>query len=131
VAINSGAVNADDEARIRAGLERYVAAALDQDWDRFIDVFDPAPLCMPAGVPALRSHEAIRDFYSQFPALDSLALTPESLEAAGDLVVETGAYAFSAGDARDRGKYLHLWRRQPDGSWKLYKNIANSDGSFG
>ena len=128
MAITPDRPSAEDEAAIRAELQNYQKAALDRDWDRFTEVFDMAPLCMPAGAPALRSRDEIRAFYSAFPALDSLSLAPESLEVAGGLVLEVGHYEFSAQDVRDRGKYLHLWRRQDDGSWKLYRNIANSDG---
>jgi len=28
---------------------------------------------------------------------------------------------------QDRGKGLHVYRRQPDGSWKLAQDIWNSD----
>jgi len=121
------AVSTAEESAIRSALDEYVSAALRQDWDRFTRVFDPQSLCMPAGAPAMSSHDAIRAFYDAFPPLDSLSLIPESFEAAGDLVVEVGQYDFSSGSIRDRGKYLHVWRRQPDGAWKLYRNIANSD----
>ena len=116
------------EAAIRAALADYATASVDQDWDRFLATFDPTPLCMPAGARAMSSLDDIRAFYSQFPKLDSLSLTPTSFELAGDLVVEVGRYEFAAGEMRDVGKYLHLWRQQDDGSWKLYRNIANSDG---
>jgi ketosteroid isomerase-like protein len=122
-------VQPEAEAAIRAELERYVAAALNQDWERFSQTFDPEPLCMPAGVSAMTTRSAIRDFYSQMPPLDSLALTPDQFEMAGELIIEVGRYEFAAADMLDSGKYLHVWRRQDDGTWRLYRNIANSDGS--
>ena len=122
-------IDPGDEAAIRAALSTYVSAALEQDWSTFVDVFDPDPLCMPAGVPALRSRDAIHGFYASFPPLDALSLVPESFEAAGALVLEAGSYAFRAGEFEDRGKYLHVWRRHAEGGWRLYRNIANSDGS--
>jgi ketosteroid isomerase-like protein len=116
------------EAAIRRELDDYVAATLEQDWDRFLDAFDASPLCMPAGAGAMRSRDEIGAFYSQFPKLDALSLTPERFEQAGSLVIEIGRYEFVAGGMEDVGKYVHLWRQQEDGSWKLYRNIANSDG---
>jgi ketosteroid isomerase-like protein len=116
------------EAAIRRELAAYVSATLEQDWERFLDAFDASPLCMPAGARAMRSRDEIGAFYSQFPKLDALSLTPEHFEQAGALVIEIGRYEFAAGDMKDVGKYVHLWRQQEDSSWKLYRNIANSDG---
>jgi ketosteroid isomerase-like protein len=121
----------EDEAAIRAALKSYVQATLDQDWDRFMATFDSEPLCMPAGAPALTHHDDIRAFYTQFPALDELVLTSDSFEAAGSMVVEVGRYVFASGEFQDQGKYVHLWRRAESGDWKLYRNIANSDGASG
>jgi len=28
----------------------------------------------------------------------------------------------------DKGKYLTVWKKQADGSWKIYRDINNSDG---
>ncbi|MEX1256403.1 MAG: nuclear transport factor 2 family protein [Gemmatimonadota bacterium] len=126
---NRTIVSPEDEAAIRRALDSFVKASLDQDWDRFIATFDSEPICMPAGAPALTTHDAIRAFYTRFPALDALELVPESLEAAGALVVEVGRYQFTAGEFSDRGKYIHLWRRGDAGEWRLYRNIANSDGA--
>ena len=50
----------------------------------------------------------------------------------GDLAVETGTYAMTVipkngSAATDKGKYLHVWKRFPDGSWKVVRYMANSD----
>jgi uncharacterized protein (TIGR02246 family) len=49
-----------------------------------------------------------------------------------DLAVETGTYAMTVipkngSAATDKGKYLHVWKRFPDGSWKVVRYMANSD----
>ncbi len=52
----------------------------------------------------------------------------------GDLAVETGSVSYtltprSGGKAMDIvGKYLTVWKRQDDGSWKIIRDINNSDG---
>ena len=64
-----------------------------------------------------------------FRPLTQLVLAPDSFEAAGDLVIELGRYSFTSGEMKDRGKYIHTWRHHGDGTWRLYRNIANSDGA--
>ncbi len=53
-----------------------------------------------------------------------------SLEDRGDLAVEVGRYEMSVGsDVVDKGKYVVIHRRQPDGEWKYDVDIWNSDQS--
>jgi ketosteroid isomerase-like protein len=57
-------------------------------------------------------------------------LETASLEERGDLAVEVGRYEMQAGsDVVDRGKYVVIHRRQPDGEWKYDVDIWNSDQS--
>ena len=50
----------------------------------------------------------------------------------GDMAYVSGTYTFDFKDAsgktvKDRGKYLEVWERQPDGSWKCSADTWNSD----
>jgi ketosteroid isomerase-like protein len=50
----------------------------------------------------------------------------------GDLAYTRGAYQLSfkspqGTQVTDQGKYLTVYRRQPDGSWKAVEDIFNSD----
>jgi uncharacterized protein (TIGR02246 family) len=50
------------------------------------------------------------------------------LEERDDLAVEEGRYEMHVGsDVVDRGKYVVVHRRQPDGDWKLAIDIWNSN----
>ena len=61
------------------------------------------------------------------------AFTFSDIQLAGDLAFERLAYTvviLPAGGGQpveDAGKGLHVYRRQPDGSWKLVLDIWNSD----
>jgi ketosteroid isomerase-like protein len=51
----------------------------------------------------------------------------------GDLAVETGAYEMTlvpkkGPEVTDTGKYLTVWRKQPDGSWKVIRDAGNTNG---
>ena len=50
----------------------------------------------------------------------------------GDLAVETGTYEMTvipkSGNAvADKGKYIHVWKKSTDGSWKVVRYAPNSD----
>jgi ketosteroid isomerase-like protein len=56
----------------------------------------------------------------------------EDVMVSGDLAVETGTFAWtlqpkSGAEVKDKGKYLTVWKRQADGSWKIVRDIDNSD----
>jgi len=60
------------------------------------------------------------------------APSTESVILAGDLAIETGSYQMGmkpkAGpEMKDTGKYLTVWKHQADGSWKIIRDIDNSD----
>ena len=51
---------------------------------------------------------------------------------ASDLAYVTGTYEFGQNDATgkpgvDKGKYVEVWKKQADGSWKCVADIFNSD----
>ena len=58
---------------------------------------------------------------------------PEGLDVSGDLAVGYGRwglkYLSKGGDTvRSTGSFVHVWRRQRDGSGKLAREISNSVG---
>lgn len=56
----------------------------------------------------------------------------ENVMVSGDLAVETGSYEWTlqpkqGKEFHDAGKYLTVWRLQPDGSWKIVRDINNTN----
>ena len=45
----------------------------------------------------------------------------------GDLAYLIGAYRLAMKGAQDRGKFVEVWKKQPDGQWKVVADIFNSD----
>ena len=61
-----------------------------------------------------------------------LKATVEDVIVCGDLAVETGTFEQTlqrkSGEViTNRGKHLKAWRRQPDGSWRIVRNLGNDD----
>ncbi len=47
--------------------------------------------------------------------------------AEGDLAYQSATYAFEGNEGSDAGKFVEVFKRQADGSWKIRLTIFNSD----
>ena len=66
---------------------------------------------------------------ASFPAM---ALKSEDLIVSGDYAIETGTYRMTVQPKQgksmeDVGKFVSIWQKQADGSWKMIRDIFNSD----
>lgn len=127
----SGLSEADVSA-IRKASEAYVKAALARDWDTWMKISTNDAVFMPPGSPFLDTREKIRAFVDSFPPMSSFTATPLEFDGHADIAFVRGQYAFTAkpegGDTiTDSGKYIELWKKQVDGSWKIFRDIWNSD----
>jgi ketosteroid isomerase-like protein len=86
--------------------------------------------------PTVTGTAAIRALIEGFYALPNLTGTwqPTSVAASrsGELAYSRGTYELSYNDpsgkrVAERGKYIEVWRRQPDGTWKMVVESFNSD----
>jgi uncharacterized protein (TIGR02246 family) len=92
---------------------------------------------MMTGSPALRGRVAITQTLNQMMTQVTLKdpkLRIDDVIVGGDLAVETGSYEWTVvpkqgKPAPDKGKYVAVWQRQADGSWKIIRDISNSDGA--
>jgi len=86
----------------------------------------------PPGQPMVSGHDAIKQLWGAFiPLLQRLSLTTTRIEASGELAYGTGAYEMTLAQpdgstAEDRGKYVVVYRLQPDGSYRAVADIFNS-----
>jgi ketosteroid isomerase-like protein len=82
------------------------------------------------GVPAVKGRESIRKFfYNDGKNTEAkIELPAGNFYGNEDLVVEEGTYNFpdGKGGSVDKGKFIALWKKE-DGTWKLYREIWNTD----
>lgn len=120
--------------------ERNTLIQRDKDWsqsatdaDKFVSFVADDGAVFPAGMPAANGAAGVRAFHAQLSSLPgfSVTWTPTKAEVggAGDIGYTVGTYELNAGTfpAPEKGKYVTVWRKQPDGQWKVAYDVFNAD----
>ena len=116
--------------------EAHVAALNAGDGDAWVACFTADAVQMPPNAPANVGAENIRGWSGGMLAVFGVefALSPEEVQPAGpEWAFERGTYTITltpktGGDPiRDVGKYITLYQRQADGTWRMARDIWNSN----
>lgn len=118
--------HAADEAAIRGLDSAWVKAAVAKNVDQAVSYYAADAVLMTPGAPTATGRDAIRSAFTGMMALPGFALTfaPDKITVGGDLAYEIGSYALTMNDKAGKpqtsnGKYVVVWGKQPDGSWKV------------
>ena len=111
-------------------------AAAAKDVDKVISYYAGNALVLPSNAPAATTKEAIRAIWKDLLTTPGTKISwkPFKIEAAqsGELAYITGTYQMTINDAKgkpakENGKYVEVFKKQADGSWKVIVDIWNSD----
>jgi uncharacterized protein (TIGR02246 family) len=124
-----------DRREIRRVTAELLAAVNASDVDRCAALWTPDGVLMPPHHPRVHGHEAIVEYFRELFARSrfSFTFTSSEIDLMGDTAMERVTYTVTAWTGRgsppveDAGKGIHVYQRQPDGSWKLSCDIWNSD----
>ena len=123
-----------------SGREKLLAT--DNHWSELdleeqLTFLDEDAIYLGEGIPLVSGKEAISQAWRQEEQLSGFSLTwqPDGavISTSGELGYTFGSNEVNLIDANGvrtttKGKYVTIWRTQPDGSWKVVVDIANSDG---
>jgi uncharacterized protein (TIGR02246 family) len=93
-------------------------------------------ILMPPNNSPVRGKQAIEKYLAEIGSqlqASNFQLSILEVDVQGDTTIVRGTYSSSftvpGTDApmEDRGKTLNVWKRQADGSWKLHRDIWNSN----
>ncbi len=127
---------AADERAVRDADRTALKASQARDLEANVSIYAGDASVFPPNAPIATGKEAIRTFLSQGFANPGFAIdwqpTRVEVSRSGDLAYTQGTYVFTLNDAKgkpvtERGKYVSIWRKHPDGSWKMVVDIWNSD----
>ena len=127
---------AQDETAIRAASADWSKAAQSKDLEKSLTFFADNAILLSPKSPGVEGKENIRKVWQQMLALPgpglSFSATRVEVARSGDLAWEEGTYEFGTnnknGDATtEKGTYVTVWKKQPDGAWRVVGDIHNTN----
>ena len=124
----------DNEAEIKATVENryneWLAAANKKDVSAMMNLYDENAVLMPKQEEPVLGKAAISKYYKKLfadPHFVPFTLTTNwnSFHVVGDIAIATSVFE---GDVTRNGKQIHfrgknlfVWKKQNDGSWKIFR----------
>lgn len=137
---DGGRPAADAVARDRAAIDStrnaYASAWRAANADEIARLYADDALVLYPNQPGVSGRAAIHAYFTAFFTEFTQAefeLTSAEMEVAGSWAFDRGTYRWkgvprAGGDPiEDQGKYLVILQRQTDGSWKVFRDMDNSD----
>jgi ketosteroid isomerase-like protein len=123
------------EAAVRTADLQWSKAAQARDVNTVLSYYSDDAVVMPPNAPMAMDRPTMVKTWTALlgPGAD-VSWTPGTVVAAnsGDVVYDLGTYTSMTKVAKgktttDSGKYLAIWKKQPNGSWKAVTDTWNSD----
>lgn len=124
------------EQAVRDLDAQWSKAAETRDLDKLLSFYSNDAMVLPAHNSIATTRDSIQSIFKNLLAVPGINLswkaTKVDVAASGEIAYTVGTYLLTAPDdtgktTTDRGKYVAVWKKQPDGSWKVATDIWNSD----
>jgi len=128
-----------DAAAVRQAIEQanasFAQAVKQSDTIAMVANYADDAVMMMEGTPAWHGRSEIaKHIIAAFKPMKGadVKLTTSQVDIGGDYAIETGTYETTVSPPggkpmTEKGKYVTVWKKQADGSWKIYRDVGNSD----
>ncbi len=127
----------EDVSQIRKAIEngnvKFGEAVRQADAAAIAALYTDDATLLPPNSEMIKGRPGIEAFWKGGldMGIKDAVLTAVEVSAVGDLAYEIGKYAIKIQPAgqpviEDSGKYIVIWKKQADGSWKLHVDIWNT-----
>lgn len=127
------AITDADRAAIEAKAQAFTTHVLAGDFAVLVkDYYADDAVLLPPNMKAATGHAAMEAAFRTFPPVSSFTLHTVEIVGSPDLAYVRGTYTMTfappgAPPIPDEGKYLEVWRKGSDGTWKSVRDMFNSD----
>ena len=117
---------------IDKGHEQLLAAIKSRDAGAVMAILTDDVAFYPPGERTRKGQPDVKEWVQRVLAdleMEQISIADREVVVSGDLGFEAGNFRWTGEDvrsgqaARDRGRFVTIWQRQYDGSWKAARNI--------
>lgn len=116
-----------DTEEIRAITHRHIQAVLDHDPEAFMATCADDIALLPPGSEPVVGQAAGHAYMESFPTPTKFTAEFADIEGQGDLAFSRGSATATFDDGETTFKWLAIFRKQTDGSWKMVRDIWNTN----
>jgi len=124
---------ADVKKAVEEADARQMKAFADKDLAGMMANYAPDAVILPQNGPAVTGREKMEAMFKEFSEMmTDMKWTITKFDASGDIAYEVGEYTATMhmpgmAPAPDKGKFVTVWKRRPDGNWMIVVDIFNTD----
>ena len=127
----------EDAAAIRGAAEGFVKAVLANDWATAASRYTEDAVFMPADHPAFEGHEAWERWVASFDikSVTHYSMVIDEIDGHADIAFVRGRFSETLmingleSPVKAAGKFVQVWRKQPNGAWLLAIDMYNLNGA--
>ncbi len=137
-AVNIHAQDAALKEKFQKMNNEMIDAMMNENVDAIMGMYTDDVISMPSYEPMLKGKSAMIESHKKSHEagfkMNDMSLNTMNVWSSGDYAYEIGTYNVNMtipgmGDVDDNGKYLTVWQKQSDGSWKIKAETWNTDNN--
>lgn len=133
--VTTGVVVEDVAGKIRAMDREFMDGVADKDAARVAAIYSEGARILMPGRPMISGKTEILSFWKAAldGPVDAITLNATYIEVSGDLAIAIGTNTIIStpegkSPREEKGKYVGVYRREPEGDWKLVVDSYSSNG---
>ena len=125
-------LSSTDRAAIEQAADAYVAAMNAADWEGVARCFSEDAMRIPPHEQPHYGRMAIEEWLRGIEELTSYELTRDRIDGSDGLAYVRGQYSITLRPVgvpvplSDEGDFLEIWRKEPDGAWRIIEAMWNT-----